>query len=387
MKITAAKEDDFPHIHDFLAPHEFFCTVLASKIRRREEGIFIVRTDSVKKDRVFGIFQLNGTLFHCFPDFTDFSTGNSGFCAAAEFCAEFMEFIKDKKIKCVSGEEKSSEFLMKLIEISGRKPYFRNSYILMTLKKMSVSDFPHILPDGARVVRAVSGDDRIIFGIQKNYLEEEVVPPGKVLSDFEVRISLRQILNSQIVLLVVKEKKVAAKLNTNAVGFEWIQLMKYEENVLTFLRKTENPEETLLAVCNFAAVSYENYQMGVPFYGKYKEIFNSDRKEYGGQGTINVRAKTCKQAECDEREYSVTFKIPALSVAVFSCTPGKKPEKLAVAAKKPTAAKKTTRKTTPKKESAKKVAAEKVAVKKTVAKKASEKKTVSRKTVKKDIAV
>ena len=155
--------------------------------------------------------------------------------------------------------------------------------------------------------------------------------------------------------------------------------MKYEENVLTFLRKTENPEETLLAVCNFAAVPYENYQMGVPFYGKYKEIFNSDRKEYGGQGIVNVRAKTCKQADCDEREYSVTFKIPALGVAVFSCTPVKNPEKLA--------AKKTARKTAPKKENAKKVAAEKVAVKKTVAKKAGEKKTVSRKTVKKDIAV
>ena len=150
-------------------------------------------------------------------------------------------------------------------------------------------------------------------------------------------------------------------------GFEWIQLMKYEENVLTFLRKTENPEETLLAVCNFAAVPYENYQMGVPFYGKYKEIFNSDRKEYGGQGIVNVRAKICKQADCDEREYSVTFKLPALGVAVFSCTPGKKPEKLAVAVKKPTTAKKTARKTAPKKENAKKVAAEKVAVKKTVA--------------------
>ena len=49
-------------------------------------------------------------------------------------------------------------------------------------------------------------------------------------------------------------------------GFEWIQLMKYEENVLTFLRKTENPEETLLAVCNFAAVPYENYQMGAVSY-------------------------------------------------------------------------------------------------------------------------
>lgn len=163
-------------------------------------------------------------------------------------------------------------------------------------------------------------------------------------------------------------------------GFEWIQLMKYEENVLTFLRKTENPDETLLAVCNFAAVPYENYQVGVPFYGKYKEIFNSDRKEYGGQGIVNLRAKTCKQAECDEREYSVTFKIPALGVAVFSCTPGKKPEKLAVAAKKPETAKKTTRKVAAKKDSTKKAAAKKVAakktsaVKKTLAKKVAEKK-------------
>ena len=101
----------------------------------------------------------------------------------------------------------------------------------------------------------------------------------------------------------------------------------------------------------------------------------------------------CGQNPCEceddeeEREYSVTFKLPALGVAVFSCTPGKKPEKVAVAAKKPTTAKKTARKTAPKKENAKKVAAEKVAVKKTVAKKAGEKKTVSRKTVKKDIAV
>ena len=85
-------------------------------------------------------------------------------------------------------------------------------------------------------------------------------------------------------------------------GFEWIQLMKYEENVLTFLRKTEKPEESLLVVINFAAIPYMDYQVGVPFYGKYKEIFNTDRTEYGGSGTVNPRAKTCRQEECDERE-------------------------------------------------------------------------------------
>lgn len=109
-------------------------------------------------------------------------------------------------------------------------------------------------------------------------------------------------------------------------GFEWIQLMKYEENVVAFLRKTEKPEETILAVCNFAAIPYENYQVGVPFAGKYKEIFNSDDKKYGGEGVVNARVKAAKKAECDEREYSVTVKLPALGVAIFTCTPEEEPK-------------------------------------------------------------
>ena len=117
-------------------------------------------------------------------------------------------------------------------------------------------------------------------------------------------------------------------------GFEWIQLMKYEENVLTFMRKTDTPEETLLVVCNFAAVPYTDYKVGVPFFGKYKEIFNTDAKEYGGQGTVNPRGKTCKQDECDEREYSIKLKVPALGVTVFSCTPTKKREAVSAPVKK-----------------------------------------------------
>lgn len=109
-------------------------------------------------------------------------------------------------------------------------------------------------------------------------------------------------------------------------GFEWVQLMKYEENVIVFERKTDKPDETLLAVCSFAAIPYEDYQVGVPFYGKYKEIFNSDQKVYGGEGVVNPRAKTCRAEECDEREYSITIKVPALGVTIFACTPTKEPK-------------------------------------------------------------
>ena len=53
--------------------------------------------------------------------------------------------------------------------------------------------------------------------------------------------------------------------------------MDAERNLLTLIRKGEREENTLVAVCNFSAVDYEAYQMGVPYPGKYKEIFNSDK--------------------------------------------------------------------------------------------------------------
>lgn len=73
-------------------------------------------------------------------------------------------------------------------------------------------------------------------------------------------------------------------MDGNSDGFEWIQFTSYDENVVAFLRKTEKQEETILAVCNFSPVSYDSYRVGVPFAGKYKEIFNSDSEKFGGHG-------------------------------------------------------------------------------------------------------
>ena len=83
----------------------------------------------------------------------------------------------------------------------------------------------------------------------------------------------------------------------------------------------------MLVICNFAAIPYEGYQVGVPFAGKYKEIFNSDAAEFGGDGVVNARAKTAKEEECDERAYSIKVKLPALGVSIYSCTPVEAPKK------------------------------------------------------------
>ena len=98
-------------------------------------------------------------------------------------------------------------------------------------------------------------------------------------------------------------------------GFEWINNISANECIIVFLRKCES--ETLLVVCNFANISRDQYKIGVPFPGKYKEIFNSDDVKYGGTGYVNPRVKVSKVDECDTRPDSLRIKVAPLSVTVF----------------------------------------------------------------------
>ena len=126
-------------------------------------------------------------------------------------------------------------------------------------------------------------------------------------------------------------------------GFEWINCISANENMLVFLRKSEKEDEMLLVVCNFSPLCYEDHKIGVPFPGKYKEIFNSDRAEFGGGGNLNPRVKTSKKDECDEKPDSIRIKVPPMGISVFSCTrvEEKHSQNEAAKAKKSAAAKKT----------------------------------------------
>ena len=151
-------------------------------------------------------------------------------------------------------------------------------------------------------------------------------------------------------------------------GFQWINNISANENMLVFLRKAEG--ETLLVVCNFSPLVYEKHKIGVPFEGKYKEIFNSDSEEFGGSDVRNKRVKTSKKSECDGFENSIEITVPPMGVAVFACTE----EKLPVKEKKPAAKKPAAKKAEPKKSSVKKETvkpeAKKPSAKKGAAKKA-----------------
>lgn len=104
-------------------------------------------------------------------------------------------------------------------------------------------------------------------------------------------------------------------------GFEWINDISSEESIIVFARKGKQASEVLVVVCNFDTVQRENYKIGVPKKGKYKEIFNSDAVKFGGDGFVNPRVKQSKADECDDRPNSIRIKVPALGTAVFKYTP------------------------------------------------------------------
>lgn len=136
-------------------------------------------------------------------------------------------------------------------------------------------------------------------------------------------------------------------------GFQWINCTSSKDNIVVFLRKTDRPEETLLVTCNFAPVTHEKFQVGVPFAGKYKEILNSEDKKFGGSGIGNSRIKASKKKEADGREDSIEITLAPLGVQIFSCTPVKE--------KKADAKKADAKKVETKKSAAKKVDAKKPA--------------------------
>lgn len=120
-------------------------------------------------------------------------------------------------------------------------------------------------------------------------------------------------------LHLYKSNKALFELDNVISGFEWINNISTNENIIVFLRKSRNEEDVLLTVINFSNVEYEKYKIGVPFEGKYKEIFNSDAEKYGGEGRVNKRVKPSKKDECDKREDSIRITVAPLSISIFKC--------------------------------------------------------------------
>jgi len=100
-------------------------------------------------------------------------------------------------------------------------------------------------------------------------------------------------------------------------GFEWIDANDAATSALSFLRRAMDPENFVVAVCNFTPVVREDYRVGVPRPGFYREILNSDSKYYEGTDIGNAGGVAAEPIPWNDRPYSIKLKLPPLAVLYF----------------------------------------------------------------------
>ena len=116
---------------------------------------------------------------------------------------------------------------------------------------------------------------------------------------------------------IYQEIPSIAQKDYNKDGFKWINHSDSKNCALSFLRKGDKAEDTLLVVGNFSSEVLDDYRLTVPLSGRWEEIFNSDSKKYGGLQSSNSGSPTTDMHNCDGRDYSILLSLPPHTISIF----------------------------------------------------------------------
>lgn len=116
------------------------------------------------------------------------------------------------------------------------------------------------------------------------------------------------------------------ELDSDSKGFSWISGEDHNGNIITFYR-TDKKGRNVVCVLNFAPVAHENYRVGVPERGYWKQVLCSDSVCYGGSGSDIKNSVKTEDVGWNGKEVSLNLSIAPLSVSIFECTKHIKGEK------------------------------------------------------------
>ncbi|WP_414046713.1 1,4-alpha-glucan branching protein GlgB [Macrococcus equi] len=115
--------------------------------------------------------------------------------------------------------------------------------------------------------------------------------------------------------LYVREKALY-ELDYDTTGFQWIDADNNQQRILSYLRKAKDGTE-LVIVLNFSSEVYYDFRIGVTQPGKYKELFNSDAKKYGGSNQVISQYLFSNPLPMHGLNHSIQGKIPPLGFVIY----------------------------------------------------------------------
>ena len=101
-------------------------------------------------------------------------------------------------------------------------------------------------------------------------------------------------------------------------GFDWIHHDDYTNSVIGFKRADEDGND-IIAVCNFRPIEHKKYLIGVPRFGVYEEVFNSDLERYGGSGVTNGKAIKTEPMKIHGCNQGLALTLPPMGVIYLKC--------------------------------------------------------------------
>ncbi len=100
-------------------------------------------------------------------------------------------------------------------------------------------------------------------------------------------------------------------------GFQWIVGDDQTNCVMAWIRRSIDQNEFVVVVSNLTPAPREQYRLGVPVPGFYKEVFNSDSSWYGGAGIGNQGGVYSKLEPSHGFASSIAITVPPLATVVF----------------------------------------------------------------------
>jgi 1,4-alpha-glucan branching enzyme len=97
-------------------------------------------------------------------------------------------------------------------------------------------------------------------------------------------------------------------------AFEWIDFHDTDNSVIAFLRHARDRNDHLVVVCNFTPLPRHGYRIGVPESCFYREILNTDAKDYGGSGVVSAPGCQAVAQPWQSQPCHIQLTLPPLGV-------------------------------------------------------------------------
>ncbi|MGB5338667.1 MAG: 1,4-alpha-glucan branching protein GlgB [Gammaproteobacteria bacterium] len=112
-----------------------------------------------------------------------------------------------------------------------------------------------------------------------------------------------------------REQPALHRYDHDPAGFRWIDCHDTDQSILSLLRMSDSPADSIVCVLNFTPVPRYDYRIGVPGASHYNEILNTDSQYYAGSNLGNV-SRPVDATPWMGFAQSISLTVPPLS-AVF----------------------------------------------------------------------